>query len=141
MSPPPAIIVHGLAMARLAVAAGQPVTLLSAEGAGAYAGVGWWQALMRAVRLECPGLEVHHILDCGSTPGRALEALQGGQVNLVLRAEPRVWDDIAWRVAQQGGALLAAPPPALDLGKPGADRQLPAWLGLAQAGDTRTAFL
>jgi hypothetical protein len=141
MTQSPAVIVHGLAMARVAVAPSRPVTLLSADGAGVYAGVGWWQALVRAVRSECAGVEIHNILDCGASPGRALEALRAGQLHLVLRAERRVWDDIAWRVARQGGVLLAEPPPALDLGKPGAPRQVSAWLGLAQAGDIGPAVL
>jgi hypothetical protein len=124
----PAVIVHGLEMARLAVATGRPVTLLSAEGAGAYAGVGWWQALARAAREASPGTEVTDILDCGFAPGRALEALRAGHRYLVLRTDPRVWADIAERTATLGGVLLAEAPPALDLAEHGALRRLEAWL-------------
>ncbi len=125
----PAVIVHGLEMARLALAPGRPVTLLSAEGAAAYAGVGWWQALVGLSRASYPATPMQDILDCGDSPGRALEALRARQALLVLRAEPRIWDDIASRAAAQGGALLHDAPPALDLAQRGAVLRLPAWLG------------
>jgi hypothetical protein len=128
MDLPPAVIVHGLDMARAATASGRPVTLLSAEGAGAYAGVGWWQALVEATRLACPHTAITDILDCGFAPGRALEALRAGQRTLVLRADPRVWADISERTITLGGVLLAEAPPALDLSEPGARRHLHAWL-------------
>ena len=128
MTMSPAVIVHGLDMARAAMRPGRPVTLLSGEGAGAYAGVGWWRALMRAATLDFPHTDMQHILDCGFAPGRALEALRAGQTRLVLRADPRVWADIAGRTAALGGMLLAAAPPALDLSEHGALRRLEAWL-------------
>ncbi len=124
----PAVIVHGLEMARAALAPRRPVTLLSAEGAAAYAGVGWWQALMRAARRDFPQTDMQDILDCGFAPGRALEALRVGQKQLVLRADPRVWADISERAATLGGVLLAEAPPALDLSLHGALRRLEAWL-------------
>lgn len=129
----PAVIVHGMDMARMALAPRRPVTLLSAEGAAVYAGVGWWQALVRAALAEAPGVAVADILDCGAAPGRALESLRAGQLSLVLRAETPVWEDIAWRTQQRGGTLLAAPPPALDLAQRGAARRLEAWLALPSA--------
>ncbi len=121
-----AVIVHGLAMARSALQAGceagcRPV-LLSAPGAGAYAGVGWWRALMRQAGAA------DHILDCGPAPGRALEALRVGQKRLVLLAEPRIWTDIAERACDCGADLYPLAPPALDLGQHGAHRRLLAWL-------------
>ncbi len=126
---PQAVVVHGVQMAQLAVATAAPLggalTLLSAPGAGAYAGVGWWQAL---VALACPQGQVAHVLDCGEAPGRALEALRAGQRLLVLRCQPRVWQDLAERATANGGVLLAEPPAALDLGQPGATRRLRQWL-------------
>ena len=43
----PAVIVHGLGDARLALSVGLTVTLLSAPGAALYAGCGWWRALVQ----------------------------------------------------------------------------------------------
>ena len=132
---PPAIIVHGLPMAEAAIRVAQgnawPMTLLSAPGAGAYAGVGWWRAL---VEQSGASAATPDILDCGSAPGRALEALRGGQKLLVLRARPDIWADIASRAEACGGRLLGEPPPALDLARRGAARQLQSWLDPSQAG-------
>jgi hypothetical protein len=130
----PAVIVHGLAMARQALAPGLPVTLLSAEGAAAFAGVGWWQALVGLARASYPATPMQDILDCGDAPGRALEALRARQALLVLRAEPRIRDDIAGRAAAQGGVLLRDAPPALDLAQPRATLRLAAWLGTGTRG-------
>jgi hypothetical protein len=124
----PAVIVHGLGMAQAALAVGRPVTLLSAEGAGVYAGVGWWRALVAAARAAQPGCLCQDILDCGAAPGRVLEALRAGQTTLILRAEPRIWTDLAERTRHCGGVLWAEAPPALDLGARGAPRLLDAWL-------------
>ena len=122
----PAVIVHGLGMAQMAVqgaqACGRPLTLLSAPGAGAYAGVGWWRALVRLAGAEAD------ILDCGEAPGRALQSLRAGQRLIVLRAEPPVWADIAGRAAECGGTVFAQAPAALDLAQPGAASRLTDWL-------------
>jgi hypothetical protein len=125
MQLPPAVIVHGLAQARAALAPGLAVTLLSAPGAACYAGVGWWRALVAeaaAGRLVPPD-----ILDCGDAPVRALEALRAGQIRLVLRS-PDLFADVAARAAACGATVLGAAPEALDLAQRGAARRLTAWL-------------
>ncbi len=129
MKLPPAVMVHGLEMAQAAleVAAGRRITLLSGEGAGAYAGVAWWQALVAAAALA-PGADLCDVLDCGGAAGRALEALRGGQKLLVLRAAPLIWDDIARRASGLGATLLVDPPPSLDMADKRARRGLKAWL-------------
>jgi hypothetical protein len=68
------------------------------------------------------------ILDCGDAPGRAMEALRAGCRLLVLDPAVPAWSLVAARAATIGAELLAERPPALDLAKPGALRQLPAWL-------------
>ena len=119
---PPAVIVHGLPQAQMALAPGLPVTLLSGVGAASYAGAGWWRALMRAVG------DPRNILDCGDAPGRALEALRCGVPMLVLRARADIYADVAERAARQGASLLAAAPASLDLAQRGAARGLKSWL-------------
>lgn len=118
---PPCIVIHGLAHARLALAPGRPVTLLSAPGAALYAGSGWWRAIIRAAGTDAPD-----ILDCADAPGRALEALSIGCRRLILLPCP-AWDAVAERAA--GALLLRERPPALDLAEPGASRRIAAWLG------------
>ena len=126
MPAPPALIIHGLADLRRAHAPGLPVTLLSAPGAADYAGPAWWAALLRAGNHTGPSL-----LDCATSPGRALESLALGLPGLVLRPCP-AWARLAALAQAQGACLLAAPPPALDLAQPGAARDLAAWLAGAK---------
>jgi hypothetical protein len=120
----PAVVVHGLADARAALAAGRAVTLLSAPGAALYAGCLWWRELVQA-----SGHEGVALLDCGAAPGRALEALRLGLRGIVLEVPPPAFAVVAELAAAQGALLLAAAPPALDLGVPGANRRLKSWLG------------
>ncbi len=80
----PAVVVHGLADARRAMARGRPVTLLSAPGAGVYAGCLWWQALITQVRREYPDVPMIDVLDCADASGQALAALRIGLTRLVL---------------------------------------------------------
>ena len=125
-----AVVVHGLADARNALAPGLPVTLLSARGAALYAGCLWWRALVATARAERLHLAVADILDCADAPGRALEALRAGQSLLVLEPCPGR-ADVEGAAAECGAVLLAMRPPALDLASPRALRQLQCWL----AGD------
>ncbi len=128
---PPAVVIHGLPHARLALRPGRPVTLLSAPGAASYAGVGWWRAVIAAAQAEFPESNPPDVLDCADAPGRALEALSLGCRIIVLRLGPAS-ADIAGRAAAQSAVLLNEPPTALDLGGRGALRRLDAWLGVPE---------
>ena len=116
---PPAVVVHGAANARDALAPGRPVLLLSAPGAAAYLGALWWRALIAAVHAPLDAL------DCADQPGRALEALAAGCRIVVLLPCP-AFPDVAARA--QGALVLSARPPSLDLGQRGAARHIHAWL-------------
>ena len=119
---PPAVVVHGLAQARAALAPGLPVLLLSAPGAASYAGAGWWRATVAAA-LE--GRNEPDALDCADLPGRALEALAIGCRIVVLHRGP-AFPAIVERAA--GALVLPVRPPALDLARHGASRALTRWL-------------
>ncbi len=135
---PPAVIVHGLADVRLALAPGRPVTLLSAPGAALYAGPAWWRALLGAAG---PGpAEVVDILDCADGSGAALAALRVGQIRLVLWPEAPGAAAVRTVAEAQGGFVLPAAPPALDLGARGAERRLADWLLRATTGDKTAPF-
>lgn len=123
MSLPPAVVIHGVDHAYLALAPGRPVTLLSAPGAALGAGCGWWRAVIEAAGFAGPD-----VLDCADAPGRALEALAIGCRHVVLLPCP-AWDSVAERASAAGATLLAARPDALDLAVPGAERRIAAWLG------------
>jgi hypothetical protein len=89
------LIVHSLehALAALAAAAalGTPVTLMSAAGAGAYAGPRWFLALVAEAAREFPGAQYEAVLDCADEPGTVLAALRAGckRVRFTGGAEPR----------------------------------------------------
>src|SRR5689334_22093692 len=128
MSRYPAVIVHGMNDARRALEGGLPATLLSARGAGIYAGCLWWRGLIAAARGEYPDTPFEDILDCADAPGRALAALRAGQRQIVL--SPKVTSYGAVRAAAEtlGAEILPARPPALDLREPAAAKRLLSWL-------------
>ncbi len=119
---PPAICVHSRSHATFALAAGRPVTLLSARAAAVFAGPAWWRALIDSCETDQPD-----ILDCADAPGRALEAIALRCRRIVLRPCP-AWTEIADRAACAGSVLLADRPVSIDLADPAAVRHIEAWL-------------
>lgn len=119
---PPAIVVHCGEHARLALAPGRPVTLLSAPAAAVYAGPAWWRALVDLAHTAQPD-----IIDCADAAGRALEALALGCRNVILLRCP-AWSSVAERAAAAGALLLSERPASLDLADPAAGRRIAAWL-------------
>ena len=120
---PPAVIVHGLTQAKQALMPRLPVTLLSAPNAAPAWGCLWWWHLLAAATHTGPAL-----LDCGASPGRAVEALELGLRGIVL-SPCAAWAEVAAIAAQRQAVLLPAPPAALNLGQKRNERQLVAWLG------------
>ena len=130
---PPAVIIHGIADARTVLALGQPVTLLSAPGAGVYAGAGWWKALTDQARRECPDAVFDDVLDCADSAGAAMAALRVGVNTLILWNSVAAWPAVAEIAAGMSGAVLPVPPAALDMADRGAIRRLEAWLHVRSA--------
>jgi hypothetical protein len=124
----PAVIVHGLADARAALAPGLPVTLLSAPGAAGFAGCIWWQQLVTTASRQHPGTQAMDILDCADASGLAMGALREGVCRLVLWPNAPAWNAVAAIAARQAGFVLPQPPPALDLKGRNAIRRLHSWL-------------
>ncbi len=120
---PRAVVVHGLADALAALAPGVPVTLLSAPGAGSYAGAGWWRALVTMAHAAHPDTPCHDVLDCADAPGHAMAAIRAGQSILVLDPACPAFARVAALAT-----VLATRPPALDLAEHGAARRLRTWL-------------
>jgi hypothetical protein len=123
-----AVIVHGLADARTALKDGAPVTLLSAPGAGLYAGCLWWRALVAAARGTFPDTPATDILDCADASGMAMAALRADVTRLVLWPAAPGWNAVAAIAERQGGFVLSQAPPALDMAARNASRTLPIWL-------------
>jgi hypothetical protein len=128
MGLPRAVIVHGLDDAKAAMEVGAPVTLLSAPGAALFAGCLWWRNLVCAAREANPGANVVDVLDCADASGAALGALRSGVCRLVLRPDAPGWYAVSRIAEREGGFVLPAAPPALDLAQRGARRGLHAWL-------------
>jgi hypothetical protein len=136
----PAVVIHGLGHARTALAAGRPVTLLSARGAGLFAGCGWWRAVIERARAEFAAVPFADILDCADAPGLALGALRIGQRLIVLDPDAPGRDAVAAIAASLGGALLSSRPPALDMANRAAARRLHDWMRMRTApGDSGDA--
>ncbi len=127
----PAVIVHGLGHADAALAPGQRVILLSAPGAGWYAGAAWWLALTEAARALHPATPCEDYLDCGDFAGAAMAGLRLGLPGLVLCRSCPAFATVAAIAEDLGRTLLDSAPPALDFAHPAASHRLPAWL----AGD------
>jgi hypothetical protein len=124
----PAVIVHGVADAKAALAPGLPVTLLSAPGAAVFAGCLWWREIVAAARAACPDTAATDILDCADASGMAMGALRSGVCRLVLWPDAPGWDRVAAIAERQGGFVLRQAPAALDLAERNAIRRLHGWL-------------
>nr|WP_295743484.1 hypothetical protein [uncultured Acidocella sp.] len=120
---PPAVMVHGLKAARMALAPGLAVTLLSAPGAALAMGAAWWCALLRDSGHAGPAL-----LDCADAPGRAAEALALGCQGLILAPCP-AWPEIAGLARRNRAILLPAAPAHLELRLKPCEKRLISWLG------------
>ena len=115
----PAVVVHALAQAEAALAAAGPVgvMLLSAPGAGSFAGPAWFQALVAEAARRRPGVAFAAALDCADAPGAALAALRAGVRIVVLDGACPAFPAVAAAAAELGATLLDTRPPALDLGR------------------------
>ena len=113
------IIVHSLEHARAAVAAaaalGVPVTLVSAPGAGAYAGPSWFKALVDAAAAAHPETAVTAVIDCGEEPGTVQAALRAGFSRVIFTGPEAARGALADIAAARGAVLERAGTPALDL--------------------------
>jgi hypothetical protein len=118
-----AIIFHNLRQAEGALAAAaeldRPVTLLTAPGAAAYGGPGYYLAMVRAAQARQPKAAVRAILDCGDDGALAQMAMSLGWRRLVLRGRAVVRAKVRQIAKAHGGEVLARPPRAWD---PGADQ-------------------
>ena len=112
------ILFNSLDHARAAAAAASeldvPLTLRSAPGAAAYAGVGFLKA---AVDQAAGGGDIEAVIDCGEDAGTALAALRAGWSRVVFSGPPDTLEKLADIAAQQGARVAApdAEAAALDL--------------------------
>jgi hypothetical protein len=114
-----AVIIHELAHARAALAAaaelGVPVELWSAPGAAAYAGAGWFDAVLRAARNHAPAAVFTGVLDCAERADLVQAALRQGLNHVCFRGTKAVAARLAEIARQHGATLHGRVPAALDL--------------------------
>ena len=118
----PAVVVHSLihavAALQAAAAADRTVTLLSAPGAGIYAGAGWFAALVQATGAAVPAAKFSAILDCADDAGAAQAALRARVEVIIFTGRADVAERLGAIAEARGSRLLTArPQPLLDLGE------------------------
>lgn len=143
---PPAVTVHGLAGARAALAAAGPrgVLLLSAPGAGGFAGPAWFLGVVRAAAAAHPGVAPYAALDCADAPGTALAALRAGVRMVLLDGACPGFAAVSAAAAEVGAQVLPGRPASLDIGGLDLRRRddlarLAAWLALEAPQDGATS--
>ena len=113
------IVVHELAHVRAALTAaaerGCAVTLVSAPNAAAYAGVGWFAALLREAKAAFPTATYVAILDCGDRADLVQAALREGLKDISFRGTDRIAARLADIAGQRQAHIHRRLPPALDL--------------------------
>jgi hypothetical protein len=92
------------------------VTLLSAPGAAAYAGAGWFRAVTEQAAAQFPDVQMTPILDCAAAAGDALAALREGVQVIRFSGGQRVNDKLFDIAQQLGASVITRRPRALDLG-------------------------
>ncbi|WP_175426390.1 hypothetical protein [Azospirillum brasilense] len=116
---PRPIRIHSLTDAAAACAAAAdldvPLLLVSAPGAAAFAGAGWFGAVIARAAARHPSVAMTAVLDCADRPGDALAALTSGIDTVLFTGRADVAERLADIAAQHGARLLKALPEALDL--------------------------
>lgn len=109
----PVILFHNLDHARAAVAAAAdfniPITLQSAPGTAAYAGVGFLKAVIDEVGAD------EAVIDCGMDAGIAMAALRAGWKRLVFSGDEAMSVKLTDMASQMGATVNAGGASALDL--------------------------
>ena len=95
------VIFHHLADARAALECAATVTLQTAPGAAAYAGVGYLMAVVEQAGAD----KAEAIIDCGEDADIVLAALRTGWKRLLFSGRADVFVKLAQIAAQQGATV------------------------------------
>jgi hypothetical protein len=118
-APAACFTIHSLTHLRAAlsagVASGRPVVALSAAGASAFAGAGWFAALVEQARAEFPDVELTAMLDCGDRGGDVMAALRLGLQYMIFTGHAEAASRLGDIASRTGAAIVATRPPACDL--------------------------
>ena len=109
----PVILFHNLDHVRAAAAAAAdlniPITLQSAPGAAAYAGVRFLMAVVDEAGVS------DAVIDCGADAGTAMTALRAGWKRLVFSGDKTMTAKLVDMAGQVGATVSAGGASALDL--------------------------
>jgi hypothetical protein len=112
-------VVHSLSQAKAAVSAAAKrnvaLTLLSAPGAAAFAGAGWFAALIRAACNSRPDADVAAILDCGPRADLVQAAFREKLTQVVFTGDARQLRPLRDIARQWQAEILRRRPKACDL--------------------------
>ena len=118
-APAACFTIHSLAHLRAALtagaASGRPVVVLSAAGASAFAGAGWFAALIEQGRRESPEVELTAMLDCGDRGGDVLAALKLGLKHVIFTGHAEAAIRLGDIASRTGASIVTARPPTCDL--------------------------
>lgn len=107
---------HACAAVDAAAALRLPVTLVSAAGAGTYAGPAWFKAIVDQAAARHPEIAVTAIIDCGDAPGMVLAALRAGLKEVRFNGSAAALDRLRGIAAAYGAGIdLDSAVGALDL--------------------------
>lgn len=119
MTPAVTVTINGADDARRAATAARTLDvslrLLSAPGAGGFAGVGWFAAMVRATQSAFPEVCVTWALDCGDRAGDAMEALAAGCPLVIFTGSEAAAARLASVAAARGATVRRDRPDGLIL--------------------------
>ena len=112
-------VVHSLSQAKAAVSAAAErnlaLTLLSAPGAAAFAGAGWFAAVIREARESRPDMDIAAILDCGPRADLVQAAFREKLTQVVFTGDARQVRPLRDIARQWQAEILRRRPKACDL--------------------------
>lgn len=135
------VVIHSVDHAKTALSVAEEqecaICLVSAPGAAAYAGAGWFKSVIQEAGDAYPSVPLEAVLDCGDCPGYALGALRIGLKRVSFHGSREVTEQL--RMITQGchARLEEALEPVLDLSEQADPVQAcRVWLsGTGKAGD------
>lgn len=116
------VLVLDLDEARCAASAAasldMPVAILSVRDGALTAGIGWFDAIMRAARHHEPATDLIGLLDCGDRPDLVQMAWRQGIEAAVYRGPAKVADRLDGIARRSGRILLRRRPRAIEICQP-----------------------
>ncbi len=104
--------------ASAAVLLDMPVAILSVRECALTAGIGWFDAVMRAARRLAPDADLIGILDCGDRADLVQMAWRQGIEAAIYRGPARAGERLAGIARRAGRILLQRRPRAIEIGNP-----------------------